>query len=131
MTSLPVVQGGTVKATVSGTWDPGSTFTVAAATGLSVVFDADSLELSVSAGWVLGALPVTVTVEDPYGGTASATWMVEVSEAPDVGQRPIYAAAPLILYSALDDRAVDGEDAVRDLRLRADDGVLDADVLFL
>lgn len=104
---LPVVQGGTVKATVSGTWDPGSTFTVAAATGLSVVFDADYLELSVSAGWVLGALPVTVTVDDPYGGTASATWMVEVSEAPDVGQRqmPIYAAAPLILYSALDDRA--------------------------
>ena len=40
-------------------------------------------------------------------------------------------AERIFLHGALDDGAVDGEDAVGDLRLRADDGVLDADVLLL
>lgn len=101
---LDVAQDATITTPLGGSWEPGSTLTVSAPPSITATLDGSTLV--VSAGWDLGEFPVAVTVADPYGGAASATWVVAVveAEAPEA-PAPVYAQAPLILYGPTDERA--------------------------
>lgn len=102
---LEAVQGATVTVALTGSWYGTPTFTAIAPDGVRVTFDATIM--IIEAGWAVGSWPITVVVADDTGRTASAVWPLTVTEpdpAPDA-PNPVYAESPLILYSALDERA--------------------------
>ena len=107
---LTVGQAGTVSATITGTWSSTPTFSAVAPTGVAVSFVGATM--TVVAGWSIGDFPITVTVVDEYGLSDSALWTLSVTPpaVPDA-PAPQYARAPLILYSALDERAAVVHDA--------------------
>lgn len=101
---LTLGQSGTASVPVSGSWEPGATFSVLAPPNLTATFDGSAL--SVAAGWDVGTFSLVLTVADPYGGYASAVWSVTVTEAEaSAAPAPRYAAAPIVLYSALGEPA--------------------------
>ena len=102
---LVVGQAGSVSATITGTWSSTPTFTAVGPTGVSVTFAGATM--TVVAGWSIGDFPLTVTVTDEYGLSDSAVWTLSVTPptVPDA-PNPTYARAPLILYSAIGERAL-------------------------
>lgn len=100
---LTIPQGGTGSAELTGTWSGSPSFTVLAPDAVTVTVTGTTM--TVSAGWEIGEFPLVVTVTDSTGLTGSATWTLTVP-APDdePAPNPTYAAAPLIVYTALDER---------------------------
>ena len=102
--TITLPQAGTATVTLAGTWSGTPKFSALAPPEVRVVFS--GVTMTVTAGWSVGAWPIVVTVTDDTGLTGTATWTLDVSD-PDVPESPspVYAEAPLIVHSALGERA--------------------------
>ncbi len=100
---LNAAQGDTITVPLSGSWTGSPTFSALAPSAVGVTFD--GLSMRIEAGWNVGEWPLVVTVTDETGLSGTASWTLDVA-APEVPEAPapVYAAAPLIVHSALRER---------------------------
>lgn len=97
-------QNDQIAIALGGTWDGTPAFAVTTPAEISA--SVTGTTLTVTTGWAIGEFTVSVTVTDDTGLTsAPQTFTVEVLP-PDIepAPNPIYARAPLIVYSDADER---------------------------
>lgn len=102
---LTATQGTAVAVELTGSWSGAPRFSALARQGVRVTFSGATM--TIEAGWEVGEWPVVVTVTDDTGLTGTATWTLDVAptEGDPDAPNPIYAQAPLIVHSALGQRA--------------------------
>lgn len=93
---VDVPQRGSVTVPLEATWTGEATWTVAAI-GLSASVVGSALRIE--AGWATGAIPVTVSLRDGWGRTASRTFTANVQpSAWTPPPPPQYPRAPIVLW---------------------------------